>query len=251
MKNQAQTEYQFGENIAKFDMTSENVSSLGNPLLPKKFLWEFLRDGRTPARAAADLSMERLLVALYGPGKILELGAGGSYYKNFVPEDQNYITSNFVPGCDVELNMTNLELDDDSIDAIVSVFAIEHLYDFNAVFAEQKRVLKPGGRILIMAPFLYYYHSAPDDFFRFSASALDRLFGSFNILLRQPIGNRCLLVAESFHEKKVMGSNLGFFGRLALRCITLPFLLAGLGSHDSKYAIGFTYICEKPIRETP
>ncbi len=250
MKKQTQIKHQFSENPARFDMTSEKVSSLSNPLLPKKFLWEFMRDGRTPGRAAADLSMDCLLGALYGPGTILELGAGGPYYKNFVPQDQNYITSNIVPGCDIELDMTNLDLDDDSIDAIVSVFAIEHLYDFNAVIAEQQRVLKPGGRMLIMAPFLYYYHSAPDDFFRFSASALDLLLGSFNILLRQPIGNRCLLVAESFHEKQVMGSKFGFFGRLALRFITLPFLIAGLGFHDSKYAIGFTYICEKPIRET-
>jgi SAM-dependent methyltransferase len=202
-------------------------------------------DGRTPARAMSDVAMKTLLPALHGPGTIIELGAAGNYYKSFMPKSQCYLTSNLAPGCDVCLDMTKLDLADSSVDALVSVFALEHLFDFDLVFKEQQRVLKPGGRLLLIAPFLYYYHAAPDDFFRFSATALERLFKPFDILVRQPLGGRWLLFAEFLHEKIVMGSRKGFLARMALRCVALPFLAAGLRAHDARYAFGFAYLCVK------
>lgn len=230
---------------AIFKVAAANLANVKAPALPWAFLWEFFMDGRTPARALSDTAVQALLPALEGPGTIIELGAAGDYYKNFVPSGQSYMTSNLAAGCDVKLDMTQLDLADNSVDALVSVFALEHLYDFNAVFEEQQRVLKPGGRLLLVVPFLYYYHAAPDDFFRFSASALDRLLAPLNVLARQPLGGRWLLFAEFLHEKVIMGSRMGFLARLALRCVALPFLAAGLKAHDSRYAFGFAYLCEK------
>lgn len=230
---------------ASFNLAAEAIIKLKTPALSWSFLWEFLLDGRTPARAMSDVAMRDMLPALCGSGTIIELGAGGDYYKNFVPLGQHYLTSNLSAGCDVQLDMTKLDLADSSVDALVSVFALEHLYDFEAVFLEQQRVLKPGGRLLLIVPFLYYYHAAPDDFFRFTASALDRLLAPFNVLVRQPLGGRWLLFSEFLHEKVVMGSEKGFLARFALRCVALPFLAAGLKAHDPQYAFGFAYICEK------
>jgi len=230
---------------ANFYISASDLAGLNPPSLPISFLWEFLLDGRTPVRAMSDATMQALLPGLGGPGTIIELGAGGDYYKNFVPKGQRYQTSNLTPGCDARLDMTRLDLADNSVDSLVSVFALEHVYNFEAVFSEQLRVLKPGGRLLLVVPFLYYYHAAPDDFFRFSASALDRLLAPFNILVRQPLGGRWLLFAEFLHEKLVMGSRMGFLARLTLRCVALPFLAAGLKSHDAQFASGFAYLCEK------
>jgi len=230
---------------AVFNMPTSELSAFEAPVLPWAFLWEFLLDGRTPARAMSDAAMRTFLPMLEGAGTIIELGAAGDYYKNFLPANQRYLTSNLAAGCDVQLDMTKLDLEDNSVDALVSVFALEHLYDFDAVFEEQQRALKPGGRLLLVVPFLYYYHAAPDDFFRFSASALDRLLAPLDVLARQPLGGRWLLFAEFLHEKVIMGSRMGYLARLALRCIALPFLAAGLKEHDARYAFGFAYLCEK------
>lgn len=230
---------------ATFKLAAERVKDIPPPSLPIGFLWEFFRDGRTPARAMTDCAMGDLLPALEGEGEILELGAGGDYYKSFVDRRQKYKTSNLAPGCDEVLDMTRLALADQSVPALVSVFALEHLYDFESSFKEQQRVLMSGGRLLLIVPFMYYYHAAPDDYFRFSASALDRLLQPYDILLRQPLGGRWLIFSEFLHEKKVMGSSLGPLARFLLRCLALPFLAKALKQHDSRYAFGFAYLCEK------
>lgn len=232
-----------------FDLTVAQLASLPEPRLPLTFLWEFLMDGRTPARAMTDEAMKNVLSGVSGKVSIIELGASGDYYRNFVSPSQAYRTSNIVDidGCDMVIDMTQMDLRDQSVDALVSVFALEHLYDFHSVFSEQYRVLKPGGRLVLVVPFLYYYHAAPDDYFRFTSSALDNLLQPLRILVRQPLGNRWLLLSELLHEKKIMGSKFPWFLRLVLRLVALPLLFFGLKGHDPRYAFGYTYVCEKEL----
>lgn len=232
-------------NLAQFSIPSAQAKQTKPPELGTKFLLEFLFDGRTPARAMSDAAMQLMLPSLRGPGTIIELGAASDYYKNFVPPSQRYLTSDIGNNCDLRLDMTDLDLEDSSVDALVSVFALEHLYSFHDVFEECNRVLRPRGRLLIIVPFLYYYHAAPDDFFRFTSSALDRLLSPFEILVRQPLGSRSLLFSEFLHEKVHMGSVKSTLARMALRCLALPFLASGLSSHDAQYAFAFAYLCEK------
>ena len=61
----------------------------------------------------------------------------------------------------------------------------------------------------------------------------------------QPLLRRWLLFSEFLHEKVIMGSKMGFLARLALRLFALPFLAVGLKTHDSRYAFGYAYLCEK------
>ncbi|WP_413430182.1 hypothetical protein [Synechococcus sp. Cu2B8-bc1011] len=163
-----------------------------------------------------------------------------------MPLDQNYLFSNIAPGADYILDMDSIDLPSNAVDDFLSVFAFAHTFNYQRSIDEVYLVFKPGGRFFLLAPFMYYYHGAPDDYFRFSSSALDKLFSQFNILSRHPLGSRSLLVAELFHDKHILGSKLPTLVCLLLRIIILPFLVAGLSTNDHRYAFAHGYLCEKP-----
>lgn len=51
-------------------------------------------------------------------------------------------------------------------------------------------------------PFMYYYHGAPDDYFRFTHSAMNEMLSDFRIARGISFGNRSLVVAQFFHKKR-------------------------------------------------
>ncbi|WP_020485675.1 class I SAM-dependent methyltransferase [Methylomonas sp. MK1] len=215
--------------------------------LDNAYVWEYLKGTNdTPIRALTDKVINALMPYLENDGKIIELGAGTDFYKSMAPVGQEYLTSNFISGFDLQLDMTNLALEDSSIDAFISLYAIEHIFDFEKTIKETYRCLKPGGRCIIVSPFLYYYHAAPDDYFRFTMSALERLFSDFNVLIKLPLGNREMLMAEFYLELDVMGFESSTVSRLMRRFIGALFCAKGISAgSDSKFAAANLILCEK------
>lgn len=218
------------------------------PILPASYLLEYLRDGRTPIRAISDLAISQSVPLLSCDGTIIELGAAGDYYKKFFPSTQRYCTSDISGAADMVLDMTKMDLPDNSVAAFISTYSLEHVFDFAKVFQEVYRTLLPGGRFLLIVPFLYHYHAAPDDYFRFSRSCIEKLLDKFNVLTYVPIGNREIFTAELYHEKSVLGSGRGALWRFAIRCLALPVLAAGVFRciEASAFTPAHYYLCEKP-----
>lgn len=235
---------------AKFNLSSDEVRTLVLPRVPLRYIWEFLRDGDTPARVLNDTALRGLISAITGPGRIYELGGMGDEYKNFLPPDQSYVVTNVDPNYGEEyVDATKMPFEDNSVDVFISMFTLEHIYNYNAVIDEAYRSLKPGGRFLLAVPFMYYYHAAPDDYFRFTTSALDKMMSRYDILLRASFGNRPLLIAQLMHEKRSLGHRRSKIGKALLRLAATPALFAGLQGNQNvaKYAMNHLYIGEKPM----
>ena len=49
------------------------------------------------------------------------------------------------------------------------------------LISEIRRVLKPGGAIILNAPFLYPFHGMPNDQMRYTTTQLEYLFQEFNV----------------------------------------------------------------------
>ena len=145
--------------------------------------------------------------------------------------------------------MTDLALPASSQGLLMSAFAIEHFFEIEKSFSEASRVLREGGVYFLIAPFLYYYHAAPDDYFRFTNSALKALAKKHGLDVESEValGDRWLMMCEFMHEKVVLGSRYGTVARLCFRLAALPMLLVSLlrGKSDPRFAMGFAVALRK------
>ena len=124
----------------------------------------------------------RRLATINLPGKILDLGGSRrSGYHRF-----------FTGGADI--TVANLERDDPadlafdleqpfpvpdaSYDGLLCLNVLEHIFNYGNVLAESRRVLKPGGTIILAVPFLIQIHPSPRDHWRFTGDTLERIFAA-------------------------------------------------------------------------
>lgn len=80
----------------------------------------------------------------------------------------------------VVADITKTPFTDESIDYIIIDTVLEHVKEPHTVVAEIYRVLKPGGKVLCIVPFIFPYHGYPKNYFNFSADALELLFAKFS-----------------------------------------------------------------------
>jgi SAM-dependent methyltransferase len=86
-------------------------------------------------------------------GPVLELGSGAGHCENFIP---GVITSEilFCPGVRLIADAQRLPFPDASLRAIVFTDVMHHMPDVRRFFAEACRCLRPGGRILMIEPWV-------------------------------------------------------------------------------------------------
>ncbi len=66
---------------------------------------------------------------------------------------------------------------------------LEHIYDWNFLFNEIKKILKKGGNIHIIIPFMYPIHGAPSDYKRVTSDYLKKFLkdNSFKNIVISPL----------------------------------------------------------------
>jgi SAM-dependent methyltransferase len=86
-------------------------------------------------------------------GAVLELGSGAGYVERFIP---GAITSEiqFCSGLKLVADGQQLPFGDSSLRAIVFTDVLHHMPDVRRFFEETRRCLKPGGRILMIEPWV-------------------------------------------------------------------------------------------------
>ena len=122
-------------------------------------------------------------------GIVLDIGCSDRTLSSSLPASCHYIgldyytTVQSIYGTrpDVFGDASLLPIKNQSIDCVTLFEVLEHVPDPGATIAEIARVLRPGGILLLSAPFLYPIHDAPFDFHRFTQYALTRLMDKNNL----------------------------------------------------------------------
>ncbi len=107
-----------------------------------------------------------------------EVGCGFRPYEPFfAPHASEYVGVDLDnPAADLQGVVESLPVEDGSFDVILCTQVLEHSTDPPAAVRELRRALAPRGRVLASTHGTAVYHPAPNDFWRWTHTGLERLF---------------------------------------------------------------------------
>ncbi|MER8408361.1 methyltransferase domain-containing protein [Mesorhizobium sp. M1307] len=147
------------------------------------------RSNRKEVPARSRLIADRLAsvyataIATHAKGRLADLGCGAvplyGIYRDYVSDVFCVDWPGSTHGTAyvdlfADLN-EQLGLEEGSFDTIIASDVIEHLHTPQALFDSAGRALRPGGKLILGAPFLYWLHEVPHDYHRYTRFALDRM----------------------------------------------------------------------------
>lgn len=184
---------------------------------------------------------------------LLDLGAGKCRYKFFF-EHCRYLAVDFGKG-DSQWDYTKLDfiadicnlscIKDESVDFCLNTVTLEHLNEPFLFFAEVKRILKPGGRFFLYAPFVSDEHQIPYDFFRYTSYGLKYLCqkSGLSIVSIKP-SNSTLYTGISLATSAIINTkSQSIFINLFLKCLKgiFKFMLIPLFNSLDAYSKSNTF----------
>jgi SAM-dependent methyltransferase len=149
----------------------------------------------------------------------------------------------------VDLNQPT-DLPAESFDTILSSSVLEHIWDHGTFWDEMVRTLRPGGKIIMIVPFVYGLHEEPHDYFRWSCHALARACHERGLEVRElePYGGGFDVMADLFvRSLGTLSMRLaGVAGSLFAKVLGngLSRRLSPKGS--AKLPLGYVLVAEKP-----
>jgi SAM-dependent methyltransferase len=129
-------------------------------------------------------------------GRLLDVGCGSKPYQELFAVD-DYI------GLDIDSEASRnrkiadyfydgktFPFNEDEYDSVLCNQVLEHVFNPDEFLSEIKRVLKPGGRLLLTVPFVWDEHEQPHDYARYSSFGLKALLdkNGFNVIGYKKIG---------------------------------------------------------------
>jgi SAM-dependent methyltransferase len=150
-------------------------------------------------RAAGDLAPHE---------SILDVGSGMAPYRELFSHAR-YVTcdwehSIYAPSTppDIRGSADRIPVEDASFDAILCTQVLEHVPEPWAVLEEFHRVIRPGGRVWITAPLVWYLHEQPYDYYRYTSHGLRHLLerAGFSAIEILPLTDAFTTVAQLVGE---------------------------------------------------
>ena len=110
--------------------------------------------------------------------RVLDVGCGDRPYDALFTGAATLVGFD-VPGnahADLHGSIDAIPVENASFDVALCLQVLEHVPDPAAAIRELRRVVRPGGRVLLSTHGIYPFHPNPDDLWRWTAQGLERLF---------------------------------------------------------------------------
>jgi len=189
---------------------------------------------------AEDIFVDRLKTLINSSKNMLDIGTSQRFAKELRKHEllfvgKEYIAAGYAPSksygaynCDLHQDIEHMTFDNASFDAVICLEVFEHVINpFNAA-AEIMRILKPGGQLLLTAPFLSQYHGKGStsqgheeypDYWRFTHEGLRRLFAGMHEIEVIPLDGPVEFRMKQFFLSSFLGNSCV---RWLLDCIDRP-----------------------------
>jgi len=132
-------------------------------------------------RATLAAAVKHEAAALPAGARVLDAGAGAAPYRPLFAHC-DYVTQDWPASVhaagrapDVVADLHALPIEAGRFDFVLCTEVLEHVAEPARVLGELRRVLRPGGRLLLTVPFVAELHEEPHDHWRFTSHALRRL----------------------------------------------------------------------------
>jgi SAM-dependent methyltransferase len=182
---------------------------------------------------------------------VLDAGAGESRHAkhfghcHYVPVDLAIGDASWNYGHLAALaDLAALPFPDDCFEAALNIVTLEHVREPARVVQELARVLRPGGRLLLIAPQEWEVHQSPHDYFRYTRHGLRHLLdqAGFEVERLDPAGGFFRLLS-----RRLMNALQFFPGPLlfvaAVAFVPLALLVLLFEPLDRKRDFTLGYIC--------
>lgn len=134
-------------------------------------------------------------VGALAKGVVLDIGSGEQKVQAFLPVGTNYISLDYYQTARewygtrprIFADGQRLPIRNNSVDTVFLLDVLEHLPRPDDCMAEIRRVLRPGGTLLLQVPFLYPLHDAPYDFYRWTIYGLRSEAAKYGFIKQEEI----------------------------------------------------------------
>jgi SAM-dependent methyltransferase len=214
------------------------------------------RDVAPGSRHTADLQARHYAPALraHARGRLLDLGCGKvplfEMYRRHISSSvcvdwpSSYHGNAHVDvACD--LNQP-IPFSSAAFDTIVLSDVIEHLFDYQTVWSEMARLLRPSGKLIVGVPFLYWLHEDPFDYFRPTEFALRRYCeaNGFTVVSLDPYGGAADVIFDIAAKHLAVSSMLARAFYWAGRAFVPP-ARALCARTNRKFPLGYILVAQR------
>ena len=158
--------------------------------------------------------------------RVLDVGCGDRPYEKLLG-DAAEIVGFDVPGnpyADLHGSIDAIPVEDASFDVVLCLQVLEHVPDPPAAVRELRRVVKPGGRVLLSTHGVYPFHPNPTDYWRWTHDGLAHLFRTnaewASVTVRPGAGTAATVAMLVAHTLDLL------FKRARMRVLGVPFVVA-------------------------